>query len=138
MTLDEYIALYERKTGDKFIPHPNFKLVYLPDRGFCEFKKDDETKMMMIYQLCGDGKFWRDMCEGLTRLLGWEHCGSICIRPIKPYIRFWGYEVVKERELAPGEIQYICRDKQGRDAQCTPAWRDDKGEWAAYYITWRC
>lgn len=136
-TFEEWIAFYEKKTGDKFIPHPDFKLIYFPEYGFCEYSLEKDTKMVMIYQLCGDGKFWRRVGETMARVLGWRNMGSICIRRIKPYIRFWGYRVVEKRELAPGEIQYICRDKQGRDAQCTPAWRDDKGEWA-YYVTWRC
>ena len=59
MLLEEYIAKYEKRTGEKFEPKIGFKLFYLPARGFCEYKIDTDKNMVMIYQLCGDGKFWR-------------------------------------------------------------------------------
>ena len=69
-TLDEYIKKYEQKTKDKFKPKEGFKLFYLPSRGFCEIGTTKDNSMLMIYQMSGDGRFWRDFATVFAQMLG--------------------------------------------------------------------
>lgn len=137
MKLDEWIKKYEKKTNEKFEPHPGFKLFFLPERGFCEIKVDSEKKIVMIYQLCGDGKFWRDYGLLLAELTGCKHLGTICSRDnIKAYIRFWGYVVQKEEILEDGLKRYHCIEKNsGKKGLASPAWTDKETNKTSYYIT---
>ena len=138
MTLNEYIEKYEKRTGEKFEPKNGFKLFYLADRGFCEYKIDTDKDMVMIYQLCGDGKFWRDYGLLLAELTGCKHLGTICSRDnIKAYIRFWGYVVQKEEILEDGLKRYHCIEKNsGKKGLVSPAWTDKETNKTSYYITW--
>ena len=134
MKLDEWVKLYENKTKEKFEPHPGFKLFYLPDRGFCEYRVTED--MVMIYQLSGDGKFWRDYGLLLAELTKCKKLGTICIRDnIKAYIRFWGYTIDKEEVLPDGLVRYHCKHKDtGKPGLCSPAWEDNNK--VSYYVTW--
>lgn len=134
MTLEDYIKQYEVRTKEKFVPHPGFKLFYLPDRGFCEYRVTED--LVMIYQLSGDGRFWRDYGLLLAQLTHCSHLGTICVRDnIKAYIRFWGYVVDREEELPNGLVRYHCKHKEtGKAGLCSPAW-EDSGK-VSYYVTW--
>lgn len=138
MTMDAWIKKYEKRTNEKFEPHPGFKLFYLPDRGFCEYKIDADKGLVMIYQLSGDGKFWRDYGLLLAQLTGCHHLGTICARDnIKAYIRFWGYTIDHEEHLPDGLIRYHCKQKDtGKPALCSPSWTDSATGKESYYITW--
>ena len=134
MTLGEWIHFYETKTKNPFQPHPNFHLLFLPEYGFCEIALEPSSQMVMAYQLCGDGKFWKRIIDFVASVVGYTHCGAICIRHIKPYIRFFGFHIVKEERLADGSSIYYCENKEGTKARCAPAWKDENG--LAYYVTW--
>ena len=136
MKLDEWIELYEKKTKEKFKPHSGFKLFYLPDRGFCEYKIDTDADMVMVYQLSGDGKFWHDFAMLLAELTHCHHVGTFCIRDnIKAYIRFWGYEIEKEELLSDGLCRYHCKHKiTGKAGLASPAWTKEDGT-VSYFIT---
>ena len=83
--MEEWVALYEKKTGEKFKRDERFVLFYLPEKGFCEVA--DIGKMLMANQMCGEIKFWRAFVEDLSRKFEYKTVGTICIRPIKAYIR---------------------------------------------------
>lgn len=136
MTLNGYIKKYEKRTKEKFEPKHGFKLFYLPDRGFCEYKITDD--MVMIYQLCGDGKFWRDYGVLLAQLTGRKVIGTICIyKNIKAYIRFWGFKIVGSKNLADGLMKYYVEQKgTGKCGVCSPAWTDREKNIQAYFVTW--
>lgn len=134
MTIDEWIALYEKKTDSTFKPHPNFKLLYFPERGFCEVAFEPKTEMVMAYQLCGDGRFWKRVIDSLAMVAGFKHCGAILIRRVKAYIRLFGFHIVREEKLVDGTSIYYCEDKQGNHLRLAPAWKERDGY--AYYATW--
>lgn len=138
MLLEEYIAKYEKRTGEKFEPKIGFKLFYLPARGFCEYKIDTDKNMVMIYQLCGDGKFWRDYGLLLAQMTGCRYLGTICSRDnIKAYIRFWGYMIDFEEVLDGGLIRYHCKEKNtGKTGLCSPAWTEKENGKVSYFVTW--
>ena len=110
-TLDEWIALYEKKTGRVFQREEKLRLFYYPEKGFCEVGVDTNNKIVMAYQLCGDGWFWRRMLEFIAESLGFPCCGTICIRHIKPYIRFWGFTIDKTETTDDGLPRYHCIEK---------------------------
>lgn len=134
-TLDEWIAIYEQKTGEVFKPHPSFKLLYFPDRGFCEIGLDQKAEMVMAYQLCGDGHYWKSVLDSIAKLIGYGHGGTICTRHIKAYIRYWGFRIKQTIRLENGLEQYFCEDKYGVQARCSPAWENKDGT-HAYFVTW--
>ena len=134
-TFDEWKAIYKEKTGKEFIRAEQFKLFFFPEKGFCEIGilKD----MVVAYQLCGEGWFWRRVLEILAMSLNMSHCGTICIRHIKPYIRFWGYKVERAEETEDGKHKiYHCRDARGKYLKCSPAWEDNETGETAYFMTW--
>ena len=63
-TIDEWIRIYEKKTTELFSPHPDYKLLYIPERGFCEIRISD--KMVSIYQMCGCGVYWKHVGESIA------------------------------------------------------------------------
>jgi predicted PolB exonuclease-like 3'-5' exonuclease len=136
-TLDEYIKKYEQKTKDKFKPKEGFKLFYLPSRGFCELSTTKNNSMLMIYQMAGDGKFWRDFATVLAQMLGIKKLGTICIREnIKAYIRFWGYKITKKEPLNDGSFIYYAENKEGKKARVSPVHMHDDITRISYYVTW--
>jgi len=137
-TLDAWIKIYEKRTRENFEPKKDFKLIFLPDRGFCEYSVDIQKRMVMIYQLCGDGKFWRDIALVMADLYGCNYIGTICSRDnIKAYIRFWGYCIDYEEQLPEGLSRYHCKQKTTqKPALCSPAWIDKVTGKVSYYVTW--
>lgn len=135
-TFAEWTALYEQKTGKPFKRQESMRLFFYPERGFAELGVDTENKLVVAYQLCGDGWFWRRVMETLALSLGYTHCGTVCIRRIKPYIRFWGYRIDKTGYTDDGIPRYYCTDNHGRKLTCSPAWRDDETGEYAYWMTW--
>lgn len=133
-TFEEWVQVYEKKTNNPFRKHSDFTLIFFPERGFCEVAFEPKTQMVMAYQLCGDGRFWKRVMDSMAIVSGYSHCGAICIRHIKPYIRFFGFRVVKEEQTTDGVPIYYCENADGEKARCAPAWKDTDGY--AYYVTW--
>lgn len=139
-SFDEWVKVYEEKTGDKYTQPPEgFSLMYLPERGFADMKINTEGKMVFVNQVCGDAKFWRDLAEIIAN--AW-HCNAVCTvctRHILPYIRSFGWEVVKEfSNIGVGcEKRYLCQDSIGRKIVITHQGFNAKGEpqyWVTQYI----
>ena len=134
MTLAEWIAKYEQKTNDRFEPKDGFKLFYLPERGFCELRIDQDQQMVLLWQVCGDGRFWRDFAEGVGQIFGYRRFGTIGIRyGAKAYMRLFGFGVTGEETLPDGNKRYYGAGGRGT-CRCSPAWVQNGR--LAYYITW--
>ena len=133
-TLDEWIELYEKKTGAEFKHAPLCRLAYFPDRGFAEFAAYKD--MIIIHQLCGDAKFWKQVGEVLAMEHGLNHLGTWCLRDIEPYIKFFNAEIESVEELPEGLKRYHCRFKDtGKPAMCSPRFKRDDGK-ITYMVTW--
>lgn len=133
-TLDEWIKLYEEKTGVPFRPEPRCRLIYFPDRGFAEFAA--ANNMIIIHQLCGDAKFWKQVAEVLAIEHDLTHLGTWCIREIEPYIRFFNAEIERVEELPDGLKRYHCRFKDtGKPVTCSPRFKREDGK-ITYMVTW--
>ena len=134
LDLQSWINKYEEKTGEKFTRHPNFTFAFFPDRGFCEICVQHD--MVMAYQLCGDGHFWKQVIDTVGLVNGCSMGGAIAVRSIKPYIRYWGYKIYEDIALDEGAHQYLCRNVNGSEARISPAWKGENGRYDAYYVTW--
>ena len=117
-SLQEYLKIYKEKTGDNPMVPWGYRLLYLAERGFAIMKPDIEGKMMIVYQVCGDGKFWRDWAELEAACMGFDCVGTICTRAIEPYIRSFGWEILSKSEIN-GQRRYRCQDSIGRLIICT-------------------
>lgn len=112
-TFEEWQEVYKDKTGDYISVPKGFTLNFLEHRGVCVMKPDYESGIFIIYDLCGDAKFWRDLAELFCRQNGLKCISTICTRKIRPYIRFWGWKIQKE-EHVNGQERYFCKDDMGR------------------------
>lgn len=135
MELSDWINLYEQKTGEKFLPDKKFEMFYLPDKGFCEYGLSDN--MIIIRQLCGDGRYWRNQAEKMARDIGITNLGTWCIRDgIEAYIRLFGYKINEKVPLSDGLHRYRCINKKtGKPGLVSPAFMRGNGV-QAYFITW--
>ena len=134
-TLEEWIAFYNRKaSGDKFNRDNRYELYYLPDKGFCEIGMTSD--MVIINQLAGDARFWKNEATKLAQKLGYKMCGTWCVRrEIAAYIRLFGYKIVFTDEVADGLKRYHCiHRKTGKKGLVSPAYKD--GTIQAYFVTW--
>lgn len=135
-SLKEWLDIYKEKTGDDFNIPQGFSILYLAERGFASMKPDFESKMMMVYQTCGDGKFWRDTAELYAAALQFDCIGTICTRPIKPYIRSFGWEIL-DQQCKDGQYRYLCQDSIGRPILITHKCIGENGipeYWAVQYL----
>ena len=127
-TLEEWIELYNKKVPEGFKRDKRYSLFYLAEKGFAEF--GDSGTTIVVYQMCGELKFWRFFAETLARKLGYKSIGTIAVRHIKPYLRLTGFVPYKIEKTPQGD-RYFCTDKNtGQKGQASPA-----GE-GTYYITW--
>lgn len=133
-SLKEWIEIYEKKTNDKVAILPGYRLFYLAERGFATMKLDEEGKMVIVYQVCGDAKFWRDFAELVGATFGCNCVATICTRHIEPYIRGFGWEIL-EREEVDGRYRYWCQDSIGRLIIITYKHTDEETGEPAYWVT---
>ena len=92
--------------------------------------------MIIIHQLCGDAKFWKQVGEVLALEHGMKALGTWCIRDIEPYIKFFNAEIERMEELPDGLKRYHCRFKDtGKPATCSPRFKTDNGK-IGYMVTW--
>lgn len=134
MTLEEWIARYNQKSPEAFKPDARYQFYFHPDKGFCEigFSKD----MVIINQLCGDGRFWKKSVDRIGKEVGVHYGGTWCVRPaVRAYIRLFGYRVVEVEHLSDGTKRYHCLDEYGRKGLVSPAFKYESGE-QAYFVTW--
>lgn len=136
MTLQEWIEKYNKKAPEPFKRNERFDLFFLPDKGFCEVGMTDD--MVIIYQLCGDARFWRDKVSDMARKIGAKMCGTWCVRKeILAYIRLFGYKITHTEDLPDGLKRYHAIHKDtGKEGLVSPAFRFEGGE-QAYFITWQ-
>lgn len=134
LSLAAWIEIYEKKTKDKADIPEGYQLLYMAERGFAVIKPDLEGKMMIVYETCGDAKFWRDVCELMCCSMGLEYIATICTRHIKPYIRSFGWEILKE-ECRNGHYRFICQDSIGRLVVITHKDISDTTGEATYWVT---
>ena len=102
MELQEWIAKYEEKAGEKYVKKKGFSFMFFPDKGFCELGISNELECVVVYRVCGDIKAWCMVIHSIMQLCGYRRMTTICIRHIKPYMRLLGLKVVDSHETELG------------------------------------
>ena len=133
-TMDDWIKLYEKKTGVKFEPDSRATLKFDPEKGFAEFGVFGN--MVVIGQLSGDAKYWKKLAENLAQQLGLNHLGTWCIRNVEAYIKLFNVEVDMIEEAGEGLKRYHGHFKDtGKKALLSPRSRNSAGN-VVYMVTW--
>ena len=133
-TFDEWVKIYEKKTGIEFKPESRARLKFEPDKGFAEFGVYKD--MVIIGQTCGDAKYWKKLGEDIARQLGLNHLGTWCCRRIEPYIKLFDVEIEMVEEAGEGLKRYHGRIKDtGKRAMFSPRSRNTAGN-VVYMVTW--
>ena len=134
MTLDEWIAFYNKKAPEPFVRDERYELFFLPDQGFCEVGQTGD--LVVIHQLAGDARFWKKHVSDMARKIGAKVCGTWCVRKeILAYIRFFGYRIYKTEETGDGRKRYYGIDNEDKKGLASPAFTCADGT-QAYFITW--
>ena len=134
MELQGWIEKYEKKTGEKFEHQKGYKLFFLPKRGFCQMRMDGE--LLILGQVCGDGRFWVDHSRLLASVVGCKAIGTFAVRKnIEAFIRLWGYRVYRTEELPDGLKRYFGIHKDGTKGQVSPYGERADGS-VVYMVTW--
>lgn len=68
MTLYKWLKLYQAKTGEYPNGWPGSEFVFDEERGFCVFIQDGDV--LVIGEVCGDGRFWFSYLIDKARELG--------------------------------------------------------------------
>ncbi|MBQ8697787.1 MAG: hypothetical protein IJ521_02150 [Schwartzia sp.] len=135
MTLDEWIAFYNKKAPEPFVRDERYELFFLPDKGFCEV---GQTKDMVIVRaLAGDARFWHSKVTEMAASVGLPMGGTWCVRKaIKAYIRLFGFLIEREEKTSDGRTRYHCKHKYTKKkGLASPAFTCADGT-QAYFITW--
>lgn len=106
-SLADWIKVYEQKTGDKHDIPNGFKLYYLPDRGYAVysmFKKEQPDDAILVYEVCGDARFWHDMAVFLAQQNQVKNVITVCTRNIMAYVRFWGWDIKEKYDNEDGVL----------------------------------
>lgn len=134
MTKDEWIKKYEEKTGDKHELLPGYNEQYLSDRGYCQYGIDTENGSLVIYETCGDGKFWYDVGLLICKEKKLQRLITLVTRPIKAHLRFFGGKIQNETVAEDGSYRISGVNHNGRPFTVFPAWFDNKKNIYAYYL----
>ena len=133
-TLDEWIDFYNKKAPEKFERNENFALFYLPDKGFCELAVGQKT--VTVWQVCGDGRFWKNIAETVARNHGRKVCAAIYggREGFHAWRRLFGFTIERVEEK-DGLKRYHGKTKNGGWALATECIFNVDGRLGAY-VTW--
>ena len=131
-TLGEWIEFYNKKAPEKFKRDERFTLFYLPDKGFCELFASE--KIVLMWQVCGDGRFWKKFAEDVARKFNLKVCATLCTRrEVKAWIRSFGFKIDKVEDK-DGFKRYHSTDKGGNWGLMTEV--VSKSGNHEYWVTW--
>lgn len=139
----EWADIYKSETNDNLNLLPGFRVYYLPNRGFAAMKVDFEAKMLIIDQLSGDARFWRDMAEVcMAQANNLDVIATTCTRNIMPYMRLFGATLLDSEEISISYkdgcgkklYRYLFQDEIGRAVMCSPRCINKDGN-VEYWVT---
>jgi hypothetical protein len=133
----EWDEVYYRKTKQHVwdtMGMRQSKLYYHPERGLAVIRDDIVGRMVVIYAVSGDAKFWHDMAEAFAQYKEYKCLMTICLRDIEPYIRFWHWQIIC-RYCNENHYRYICRDTQGRKVVITYCGKNIYTDKPMYFVT---
>ena len=135
-TFEEWVEIYEKKSGDKHICPEGYVTLYEPVKGYAQYKVNPEKSRLFIYETCGDGRYWYDKGVEICRDNGIPYLVTICTRRIMPYLRLMGGKI-KVKTIQPErhngyKIEGV--NHLGKRFFCWPAWWDEEKQCNAYYV----
>lgn len=136
MTFEEWVKIYEAKTGDKHVEERGVRTIWDERRGYAQFMLDSDRRVLTVIEVCGDGRYWYNFAVEFCREHNVPLLCTTCTRKILPYIRSWGGKITK-KEIQPErhngyKIEGIT-DK-GMPFHCWPRWWDESKQRNAYYL----
>lgn len=133
-SFNEWVALYEDKTGDEHTCLDGYTTLYDAEKGYAQYKV--EGARLHIYEACGDGFHWYNVGIKICRDYGIEAIVTICTRKIKPYLRAMKFKVEKEIPLPHRHngYRYEGVNHIGERFFIFPAWWNEDLQRHAYYV----
>lgn len=127
-SMNKWIERYNKKIPEGFKRDERFALFYSPEKGFAEI--GDSGKIIIVNQVCGELKYWRDVAEHIARKRGRSHICTFCLRPILPYMRLAGVKVNETLPTKFGEAYFFEDKSTWQKGYAKPA--SD----GSYFIVW--
>ena len=140
-TFEEWVEIYEKKSGDKHeVPHRAITL-FDSSRGFLVFTVFPDKSALLVCETCGDGVYWYEKCIKICREHNIPKLMTICTRKIIPYIKLMRGTITEkkiEKKIAGNKHFYAYRIKGvnhfGKPFDCFGAWYDHEKRRSAYYV----
>lgn len=134
MTFEEYIKVYETKTGDKHICPSGYTTLYDKDKGYAQYKV--ENNRLWVYEVCGDGKYWYSLGIRMCKDHNIPYLCTICTRDILPYIRLMKGKITKKEIQPERNNAYRLEgvNHLGLRFFVWAAWWDGEKQQHAYYV----
>lgn len=131
-TKKEWIALYERKTQDKYELPSSFDELFLTNRGFAQYSFNHNA--VIVYHTCGDGAFWRDIAEFLAYRINKPLIRTILSR--NPYVYLRAFNVIIDKTEWVLKDKHECLQIYGRDPEGRLVFVSQQpSEYKLYYVT---
>jgi hypothetical protein len=94
-TLEEWVAIYEKRLGVKYTPEPDEWISYDPGKGVFSFREPAHTEPGVLeVGLCvGDGKYWIRLMKRFMRDNGLETVRFITRRNPETWTRRYGARI---------------------------------------------
>lgn len=132
----EWVKIYEKKTGDKHKSPNGAQTVWDERRGYAQFLLSADHKVLTVEEVCGDGKFWSEWAINFCREHNISRVCTTFTRKLMPYFRSLGAKIIK-KEIQPKrhngyKIEGVT--KQGLRFFCWPCWWDKEKQRNAYYV----
>jgi len=136
MTFEEWVKVYEKKSGDTHKVIQGAVTLYDERRGYAQYGVSENKERLIIFEACGDGKHWYETGVVICRDNNIPAILTICIRNIEPYIRALKGKIEKKIPLDDrnGGFRYEGKNHLGKPFYAFPAWWDKEKQCNAYYV----
>jgi hypothetical protein len=111
MTRTEWIEKYQKK-AETFYEDPDFKEIYVPDKGFMCYKFDDDGTLHLGHTCTNDMEYWRKVAYDLARKQGNGRIKTITMRNPAAYIKMTGTHLdLSDSGYRPNGIWYWAMER---------------------------
>lgn len=134
MTFEEYVKVYEKKTGDEHDCPDGYTTLYDKDKGYAQYKV--ENNRLYIYEVCGDGRYWYDLGIKICQDHNIPFIVTVCTCKIKPYLRLMKLKPTTEYKQPErnNALKFEGVNHLGLRFFGWAAWWDEEKQKHAYYI----
>lgn len=136
MTFEEWVKVYEEKTGDEHTCPEGFTTLFDEEKGYAQYGVSVDRKTLYVYEACGDGKYWYDLGVKYCKDHNIPKMITICTRHILPYLRLLKFKIEKKEIQAHRHNGYKIEgiNHLGNRFYCWPAWWSETKQENAYYV----